>query len=49
MKKALEEWLMLGVGVLMIAFAIFGTMWTVAGNVNDQMEQRITTEAVLPE
>jgi hypothetical protein len=42
MKEAGKEWLLAGVGFLMIAVAIFGTMWGSVGDVNDRMNTQIT-------
>lgn len=42
MKEAGKEWLLTAVGFLMIAAAIFGTMWTSVDGVNDRMNTQIT-------
>lgn len=43
MKIALKEWLMLGIGVLVISVFIFGTMYNAIQTKTTEMNQRIVS------
>lgn len=42
MKETAKEWLLLGVGVLIISVAIFGTMYTAVIDKGDAMNTTVT-------
>lgn len=41
MRLALKEWLLLGIGVLVIGTLVFGTMYTTVENKTNDMESTI--------
>lgn len=42
MKEAINNWLMIGVGVLIIGIIIFGTLYTDVTNTSNQMHDQVT-------